>query len=164
MRALVLLLDRAQPPITGSRVRDYFLWPAMQRLGVEVKLLATDRTRGEAGVPQGPPGMETEFFRPDRQPLPLRAMNALRHCYHEWPRCQALADRVDELVRTWRPDIIHAEQLHNAYYWPRFRGKPSDAIHTVTFHNVETDLQPKLGGSPIRFGAPLVVRTQVRNL
>ena len=163
MRALVILSDRVKPVISGVRVRNAHLWPAVRDAGAELKVVAIDRAGGPDD-PEGPTGIDAEFFRLRREPAPIRLLNGLRHSYYQWPRSRALADRVDELARTWRPDVIHAEQLNNAFYLPRLRGRPAEAFQSVSFHNVESDLHRQIGNSPIRIGAPLIRRVQLRNL
>ncbi len=82
MRALVLISDRPWPPITGSRVRNAHLWPAVRRLGVEVKLLGLD----QGGPAPASDPSAVELLALDREPYPARAWHALRHSNHQWPR------------------------------------------------------------------------------
>lgn len=163
MRLLSIILDRPIPPTTGQRVRNAHIWTELQRLGVEVRVCCIDLAH-DPGPPQGPPEVPTEFFRFDRQPLPRRAWTLLFHSHHEHFRSQALADRVDAIARDWKPDVIHAEELRNTFYWPRFRGVECDAIQTVTLHNVESELQRRIGSAPFRLGAPLINRLHRRSL
>jgi glycosyltransferase involved in cell wall biosynthesis len=163
MRVLVLISDRPYPPITGTRVRNFHLWPAMSRLGVDVRVLGTDTGRG-APEPPSFPGMEAEFFRFDRPPLPIRAWDVFMHSYHEIPRCEALARRVDEVAARWRPDVIHAEELRMAAFLPALRSGQRGAKETVTFHNVETDLFQTIGNPPVPFGRSLAKELHARSL
>ncbi|HWE38266.1 MAG TPA: glycosyltransferase family 4 protein [Isosphaeraceae bacterium] len=163
MRILSIILDRPIPPTTGQRVRNAHIWSELQRLGVEVRVCCIDLAL-EPGPPQGPPGVETEFFRFDRDPLPRRAWTMLFHSHHEHFRSRALADRVDAIARDWKPDVIHAEELRNTFYWPKFRGKSSAAIQTVTLHNVESELQRRIGSAPFKLGAPIFNHLHRRSL
>jgi len=159
MRALVLVSDRPWPPITGSRVRNAHLWPAVRRLGVEVTILGLD----QGGRPAGPDPSDIELYALDREPLPVRAMHALEYSYHEWPRSLALARRVTRLLEEWRPDIVHAEELRMAAYLPEPR--PAQRfIRTVTLHNVESDLLRQTGSTAYRIGRPLIELLHRRSL
>jgi glycosyltransferase involved in cell wall biosynthesis len=150
-RVLALISDTPCPPVSGGRVRNFYLWPSLRRLGANVRIIGIDARRNNLeGAPGAPPGIPSEFFRRDRRPLPLRALNAALHSHHEWPRSDAMAAKVDEVVAAWQPDIIHAEELRMAFYLPRFRGRPGQAVQTVTLHNVETRLQRQLGSAPWR--------------
>jgi glycosyltransferase involved in cell wall biosynthesis len=156
MRVLALVSDRPRPPITGPRVRNAHLWPALRRLGVEVKLLGLDQSGG------GTPDEDAELLPFDRPARAVRAWQALRHSYHEWPRSSALAARAADLARDWRPDVVHAEELRmSAYLPPR---AAAVTLYSLTLHNVETDLQRMTGSSPIRFGAGLIDRVHARSL
>jgi polysaccharide biosynthesis protein PslH len=163
MRVLALISDRPYPPITGTRVRNFYVWPALQRLGVELKVLGTDfdrRTKTAASFP----GVDAEFFRCPRAPLPTRALRVLARSYHETPRSAELARRVDEVAASWRPDVIHAEELRMGYYLPGVRSRPVKAKQSVTFHNVESDLFATIGSPAVRYGRPLVKRLHVGSL
>jgi glycosyltransferase involved in cell wall biosynthesis len=163
MRVLVLISDRPYPPITGTRVRNFHLWLAVSRLGAEVRVLGTDTGRG-APEPAVFPGMDAEFCRYDRPPLPIRAWDVFMHSYHEMPRCGALARRVDEVAASWRPDVIHAEELRMAAFLPCLRGGESGAKESVTFHNVETDLFETIGDPPVPFARSLAKGLHARSL
>ncbi len=165
MRILALIADRPTPPIGGARVRNYYLWPALQALGVEVQVLGYDVSPGPASAPaSGPPGVPGEFFTRERQSLPARAWNAARHSYHVWPRSQALAARVDALAAAWRPEVIHAEELRMGFYLPRSRSQAFRAAQTLTLHNVESGLHRRLGSAPISAAAALINRLHQRSL
>jgi glycosyltransferase involved in cell wall biosynthesis len=157
MRVLVLVSDRPTPPISGPRVRNAHLWPALRRLGVEVTLVGLDQSGS------GAPHDDVELLPFDRPARGVRVWQALRHSYHEWPRSSALAARAAELARDWRPDVVHAEELRmSAYLPPRAGGAPP--LHSMTLHNVESDLQRVTGSSPIRVGAGLIDRVHARSL
>jgi len=159
MRALVLVSDRPWPPITGSRVRNAYLWPAVRRLGVEVRMLGLD----QGGGPATPDPSGVELFALDREPLLVRGMHALQYSYHEWPRSLSLARRVSRLLEEWRPDIVHAEELRMAAYLPEPR--PAQRfIRTVTLHNVESDLLRQTGSTAIRLGRPVIEMLHRRSL
>jgi glycosyltransferase involved in cell wall biosynthesis len=163
MRALVLIGDRPYPPITGTRVRNFYLWPALARLGVEIKVLGLDMHR-ESDQPASFPGLDAEFFGFRRGPFVARAWRLLTRSYHESPRSADLARRVDEVVASWRPDVVHAEELRMAYYLPGVRGRRSQARQSVTLHNVESDLYAKIGNPPVPVAQALVKRQHLRSL
>jgi glycosyltransferase involved in cell wall biosynthesis len=163
MRILSIILDRPIPPTTGQRVRNAYIWTELQRLGADLRVCCIDLAH-EPGPPPGPPGVETEFFRFDREPWPRRTWTMLAHSHHEHFRSRALVNRVDAIARDWKPDVIHAEELRNTFYWPTFRGKPTAAIQTVTLHNVESELQRRIGTSPYRLGSSIVNRLHRRSL
>jgi glycosyltransferase involved in cell wall biosynthesis len=163
MRLLVLISDRPYPPISGTRVRNLYLWPAVCRLGVEVRVLGTDVGR-DVQEPATFPGVDAEFSRFVRAWLPIRAWGAMTRSYHEFPQSEALARRVDEVAENWRPDWIHAEELRMAHYLPCLRGVKTSARQSVTFHNVESDLFEKIAGPSVPFGRSLAKRMQVQSL
>ncbi len=151
VKILALLSDRPWPPITGSRVRNAFLWPELRRLGVDVRLLALDQGGGPGAA--GP--IEVELHPFVRELLPLRAYHALRFSYHQWPVSGSLRRRAAELVATWRPDVVHAEELRMAGYLPRKQaGGPT--LRTMTLHNVESDLMRQTGSTALRWGRGLI--------
>ncbi len=159
MRILALISDYPSPPTDGVRVRNYYLWPALQALGVEVKALGLATPPGDGGeAGAGAPGIASEFYRRDRQTWPARAWNAARYSYHQWPRSRALAARVDAVAAQWQPHVIHAETLRMGYYLPCARGRQAAAIQSLTLHNVESELQRKMGSSPVKFGRGVVNR------
>lgn len=159
MRVLALISDRPYPPVSGGRVRNFHLWPALQRLGVEVRVVGIDAAqRADPREAVGPPGIRSEFFKRDRQWLIPRAWNAMLHSHHEWPRSHAMAARVDEIVAEWRPDVVHAEELRMGFYLPRARTQRADAVHTITLHNVESGLQRQLGSAAVAVGRGLANR------
>ena len=93
LRVLALISDRPNPAVTATRVRSSFMWPAVSRQGVELRILGTDFDR-LATVPWQFPGIDAEFFQFNCASFPVRAWNLLAHSYHEWPHCHALAQRV----------------------------------------------------------------------
>jgi glycosyltransferase involved in cell wall biosynthesis len=164
MRILALIADWPDPPITGSRVRNFHLWPVLARLGVELKVLGLDRDR-DAVRPVALAGVDAEFFKIPRDPIAVRrAWNVLTRSYHQWPRSAALANRVDELVAAWHPDVVHAEELSMAHYLPGMRGRTIIARQSITMHNVESDLYERIGNPPVPFGRGLVKRLHLRSL
>ncbi len=163
VKVLGLLSFPPFPPLSGPQVRNFHLWPALQRCGVEVRLLCLIG-RQASGKFAGPPGVETEFCRYDRDGLPRRALEVVLHSYHQWPRSKAMAACVDDLVASWRPDVIHAEELRMAFYLPRMRGLKSASVESVTFHNVESSLLGETGSWPFRFGRRLVSALHSRSL
>ena len=158
MKVLALLSDNPWPPNTGSRVRNAYLWPELQRLGVEVRLLALDQghgpiVRNHAADAGG--RTEVELHTLDRERLPLRAWHALTRSYHQWPVSSSLRQRVHEFMHGWHPDVIHAEELRMAAYLPDRSHLPR-SLRTMTLHNVESDLLRQTGSTAVRRGRPLV--------
>jgi glycosyltransferase involved in cell wall biosynthesis len=162
MRVLVLISDRPAPPITASRVRNANLWPALARLGVEVRLLGLDQVRDSEAPVVAPGPCPLELYHFDREPFPVRAWHAATRSYHEWPVSATLHRRVREVVSEWRPDIVHAEELRMSAYLPS--RSPEGPIRTVTLLNVESDLQRQTGSSPVRTGRRLINHLHWRSL
>lgn len=159
MRVLALLSDRPWPPNTGSRVRNAYLWPALERLGAEVRLLALEHggaymLASAGGWTPGSPDLELHPL--DRDVWPLRAWHALRHSYHQWPVSRSLRRRALELARLWHPDVMHAEELRMAAYLPPAGAARAPAVRTLTLHNVETDLLGQTGSTALRHGRAFV--------
>jgi glycosyltransferase involved in cell wall biosynthesis len=144
MRVLALLSDRPSPPTTGSRVRNFHLWPALRRAGVEVMTLGLDQG-GDSSV-----GVAAEFFRPEGRLLPVRALHRALFTFHQGPTSAALEKRAQALVAEWQPTIVHAEELRMAHYWPK-----NALLRSVTLHNVESDLHRRLRGAPFVYGRRL---------
>jgi glycosyltransferase involved in cell wall biosynthesis len=160
VKVLALLSDCPWPPNTGSRVRNAYLWPALQRLGVEVRLLALDQPGAACDAP--PAGAELELHAFGREPWPARAYHVLRHSYHQWPVSPSLRSRAARLAAEWRPDVIHAEELRMAAYTPA-RAAPAP-VRTLTLHNVESDLLRHTGSTALRFGRAAIERAHLRAL
>jgi polysaccharide biosynthesis protein PslH len=147
VRILALLSDNPWPPNTGSRVRNAYVWPALERLGVEVKLLALDH----GGTPgAGPLAVELHPF--DVESYPRRVYHVLRYSYHQWPASRSLRQRAQELARTWKPDVVHAEELRMAAYLPDRGLLAPAALRSLTLHNVESDLLRHTGSTALRRG------------
>ncbi len=154
MRILVLVSDLPNPPISGSRVRNFYLWPSIRDRNHEVRVLGINAFQdGWRDMDEAAAHNDGEFFPRGRPLLPVRALDATLRTYHERGRSPRLAERVDELVRYWKPDVVHAEELGMAYYLPRFRHNHSDALQTVTVQNVEYYLHHELNSlssNPLR--------------
>ncbi len=164
MKVLAIIGDRPNPPVTGTRVRNHHLWPAVGRLsGVDLRLLGLDLA-SESEEPAAVPGVSAEFLPPGRQPRPVRMAFGAMRSFHQNQRSQALVRRVDEVVAEWRPDVIHAEELRMAYYLPGVRGQRSGAKESVTFHNVESDLYSAIGSSPVPLAREFFKAIQVQAL
>lgn len=163
MRLLVLITEPPYPPTSATRGRNLHLWPAVARMGVDVRVLGTDPT-GTAGALPDWGGLHARFFRPVRDPLPARAFRGLTRSYHQFPRVDALAVAVDEVAASWRPDVIHAEELRMAHYLPGLRGQETGALQTVTFHNVESDLYARIGSPAVPIGKGAVKALHLRSL
>jgi len=149
MRILVLASDNPAPPINGTRIRNFHLWPQLRALGHEVRVLAL--TRDKADLARS--SEELEFFRFTRAPAPLRVWRRLWHSYHEWPVSRDLHARVAKLVEEWRPDVVHAEELRMGAYLPARRtGGP---LVSLCAHNVESDLIRQTRAAPFPFAVGL---------
>ncbi len=165
LRVLAIVADLPNPPVNGARVRNFHLWPAMRELGHEVKIVGLNAfPTGWRDGAEAAANNDGEFFPRDRPWLPVRALRAVTRSYHERSRSSGLAQRVDELVESWKPDVIHAEELRMAYYLPRMRGRESSALQSVTLHNVESDLYRDLTVSGGTVFARLHSRLQARSL
>ena len=163
IRVLALIGDTPDPPITGSRVRNYYLWPALATLGVELKVLGTYTVNG-SGPPAAFGGLDAEFLGFKRDPLLVRVPRGLTQPYHLFPSSGEMARRLDDLVESWRPDVIHAEELRTAQYLPALRGREVSARQSVTFHNVERDLYERIAHPPVPVGRGIVTRLHLRSL
>ncbi len=163
MRVLALIADRPDPPITGARVRNYHVFPALQRLGVELKVLGLNVQPGP-NRPLDWPGIDAEFFTFGSRSLPSRVHGRFTRSWYEYPISTDLVRRVDELIETWAPDVVHGEELRMASYFPRMRDQPSKLIHSLTFHNVESELFERLADPAIPIGRNLARRIQVDSL
>ena len=129
MRILALIGDRPFPPVTGIAVRNLHLWSCLARLeGVDLRVLSLDLSGPSASEPPCFPGVEAEFFRFGSRPLWTRASGVLTRSWHEYPQSPDLALRVDDLASSFRPDVIHAEELRMSAYLPPMRGQPTPAL------------------------------------
>ncbi len=165
LRILAILPDLPNPPVNGPRVRNFHLWPAIRELGHEVKIVGLNAFPvGWRDCDEAAANNDGEFFLHDRPWLPVRACRAVTRSYHERARSSRLAERVDELAESWKPDVIHAEELRMAYYLPRMRGRECGALQSVTLHNVESDLYRNLGLTGGSFLARLHGRLQGQSL
>jgi len=144
VRVLALIVEPPDPAISGSRVRNRFLWPALRKSGVEVRILGLDRKGREGAVGEL---ADAEYFPLRRESWPNRARHAALYSYHQWPWSPQLKDAVDQAVEKWRPDVVHAEQLRMASYLPALRGQPASCIQTLTLHNVESRLLRQTGSA-----------------
>ena len=156
MKILVLCSDNPSPPINGTRIRNHYLWPELRALGHEVRLLSLTRDPADLSLSND----EIEFFLFER-PGPLkRVLMRLCYSYHQWPVSLTLARRVRELCESWRPDVVHAEELRMGAYLPA----GSKAKLTVTAHNVESELLLKTRPFPLALGRGLFTRLYRFNL
>jgi glycosyltransferase involved in cell wall biosynthesis len=159
VRILALLSDCPWPPNTGSRVRNAWVWPALQRLGVEVKLLALD----QGGAPGSGP-LEVELHRFDAESYPRRVVHVLRYSYHQWPASRSLRRRAQELAAAWKPDVVHAEELRMAAYLPDRGRLAPGALRSLTLHNVESDLLRHTGSTALRRGRAAIEALHLASL
>ena len=168
MKILALLADCPWPPNTGARVRNAHLWSALQRRGAEIRLLVLDQAGAPAATGTPPPPaaapLDLELLPFDRESYPVRAYHALRYSYHQWPRSRALGRRVRELVATWKPDVIHAEELRMAAYLPVRALAPPPVVRSVTLHNVESDLLRHTGSTALRRGRTVIEAAHLASL
>src|SRR2546421_12507795 len=98
MKILALIADRVLPAITGTRVRNLHLWPAMAKEGHEVRLLGLDLQAQSSSPASGPPGIDAQFVRPQRAGLLRRLIGASTRSHHQWPRARELAEAVDQCI------------------------------------------------------------------
>lgn len=164
MRVLALITEPPFPPLSGTRVRNYHLWPALARQAIEVKVLGINSTGQPFEFPEAWNSLEAHFFRPKREPLPLRAYKGLSRSYHQFPTVPSLAQAVDQIVASWRPNVIHAEELKLGYYLPRFRGQNAVGVQSVSLHNVESLLFPQIASPAVSFGKEALKRIQAQSL
>jgi glycosyltransferase involved in cell wall biosynthesis len=156
MRILVLASDNPSPPINGTRIRNYHLWPILRGKGHDVRILAL--TRNPADLSRS--SEQIEFFSFTRKNILSRIWMRLFHSYHEWPVSDEMSARVTELQDSWKPDIIHAEELRMGYYLPT----SSKTLTSLCVHNVESDLIKKTRAAPFRFCISFFNRLYQKNL
>lgn len=150
MRVLALLADIPDPPVSGSKVRNFHLWKELVRAGVEVRVLGTHFNPALGPVARGADG---EYFLPDRRELRAKLSDLALRSYHEQFKSTALLERARGLVRDWKPDVVHGEELRMGRYLLDLG--PGAYQRTITLHNVETDLIRRTGSFPYRLGREL---------
>jgi polysaccharide biosynthesis protein PslH len=155
MKILVLLSEQPFPPFGGSKVRNFFLWPEIAKLGPEIKVLGTSNGKLEGSYP-----FSTKFFPYTRDGLFLRIWNAINYSYHQWPTSEELRKAISHEIAEWNPDIIHAEELRMAAYIP----KDFKKIKSCTFHNVESELLKKTGSTKIPIIGKILEKIHLYNL
>ncbi len=166
MRILALIGSRPLPPIAGPTIRFAYLWPQVARSqDVELKVLGLDIPTVPTTEPARFPGLDAEFFPFGPRGFWNRVRGRFSRSWHEYPYCSALAQRVDELIESFRPDVIHADEFRMAAYLPSVRGLSSTGIQSVTFHNVESVLFAKLISPAVPWPLKGVAsRLQIRSL
>src|SRR5205085_1444153 len=106
MRILVLISDRANPPLTPSRQRNFHLWAEVKKLGVNIRIAGIDKDP-QARFTPGSPNVESEFLE-NRTAEPLvQVINRSLYSSHQGPLNQKLANRIEKIISDWKPDIIH---------------------------------------------------------
>jgi glycosyltransferase involved in cell wall biosynthesis len=163
MKILAIISDATFPVINATRMRNHFIWPALKKLGADVKLLVAHHNINDLS-PAGPPDVECEFFSLKDRIWWKRGWPAFVYSYHQYPHSDALFQRVLSISRSWQPDVIHAEELQTAHYLPLFMKNKLPAKQTVTLHNVETDLQKQSGTSPFKTGRDIINRVHQATL
>jgi glycosyltransferase involved in cell wall biosynthesis len=147
VRILTLISDVPNPPVSGSRARNFYLWPAIRELGHEVKVVGLNAFHtGWSNYQEAADNNEGEYFRPDRPSPAIRALRTLIRSHYERARSLKLAARVDALCGSWAPDVISAEELRMGFYLPGFRGRSYAGLQSVTLHNIESRLYRRLRG------------------
>lgn len=162
-RILVLITDRTNPPVNATRVRNSYLWTAVARQGVEVRVLGFDLER-EHDLPPGPTGVESDFISHEPKNFFERLLNVTQYSFHQNPYSRDFADRVDGVLESWKPHIVHAEELRMAAYLPCVRGINYSGKETMAFHNVESDLLLKTGSFPYPYLDKIFNSIHHRNL
>lgn len=163
MRLLTLITDRTNPATNATRVRNLNLWPEVRRQGIELKSLGLDLAAHSQDLPSLAT-IDAEFYPPPKNSKWEIALTLAQHSYHQWPIQPELAERVDAVIRDWKPDIVHAEELRMASYLPALRGVKCSAKQSVAFHNVESELLAQTGSFPLPMLAPIFNKIHLRNL
>ena len=105
---------------------------------------------------------EIEFFTFTRPNILFRVWKRLFHSYHEWPVSKPMEERVKELIQTWQPDVVHADELRMGHYLPvPVKGGP---LFSICAHNVESELIKKTMAAPFPFAKKFFNRIYRKNL
>lgn len=147
LRVLVLASDNPFPPINGTRIRNHYLWQCLREQGIEVKILAITRNPEDLNKSND----QIEFFMFTRKSFFKRMLMPLFYSYHQWPVSEKLIQRVKELNESWKPDIIHAEELRMGFYLPQKKKDKSTKL-SICVHNVESELIKKTKAAPLPYG------------
>jgi polysaccharide biosynthesis protein PslH len=163
MRIVGVITEDPNPPITGPRVRNFHLWKRVRESGHEVQLIAL--------APHGSTSRTIDgnlHIRPMDRYGPLRrAWLSFTRSHYEWPGSDAVLETLEELIRGFRPDILHAEELKPARFLPAFSGRPTASgvrCQTLTMHNVESELYASIGSSAFPVCKAASRRLHLRNL
>lgn len=154
-KVLVLISEHPSPPNSGTRVKNFHFWKHFRNLGVELKILYTDERHDRPAFSS----FEEIRCRFDRPSLPMKAWRYLNYSHHQYKFSHELIKKIHSLCQHWRPDIIHAEELKMAKYFPNIGIK-----QTLTVHNVESELLKMSGSLPFPFAQRLFDTVHAVNL
>ena len=138
MKVLALLSDRAHPATNIVRTRNYYLWPALKKLGVSIRVLGMDREPKSPFSPE-PPQVESEFLAHESSDQLLDKVKSVLLHDQVRNKSEKLAKRINKIITDWHPEIIHAEGLEMARYLPCMNGQKIHCRQTVTFHRMESE-------------------------
>ena len=62
----------------------------------------------------------------------------------------------DEVIQSWKPDVVHAEAVHGQLFALHARLPDRGVKKTVSIHNVERELFERIGNPPVPFARSLV--------
>lgn len=148
LKVLVLLSEHPDPPNSGTRVKNFHLWKNFyQHPQVEIKILYTANQKSCPNFSKN----DEQNFPFDKMTIFKKGSRYLLYSHHQYKYSTLLKNRVNELIKTWAPDIIHAEELKMAKYLDDV-----STAKTVTVHNVESDLLRKSGSLPLKFMQPVI--------
>ncbi|MFN4136166.1 MAG: TIGR04063 family PEP-CTERM/XrtA system glycosyltransferase [Novosphingobium sp.] len=105
MTRILHVLDHSLPLHSGYAFRTRAILKAQEAMGLEVRGLTGQRHAASAApVPAAPDSEEIDGLRFHRTPGTPGGLPLVR----EWAEVAALAERIAEVAREWRPDVLHA--------------------------------------------------------